>query len=425
MMNKNLIVLHPNQSKIFLNNKTNRIVVAGRKFGKSSLALAELLRSAKENMHNVFIAPTYKMAKNTLWNDHIIKFLPKELIKEKNETELKIKLHNDNTITLFGADDPDRLRGANWDFVVMDEFQDFKPSSWEYVIEPNLLATKGRSIFMGTPKGKKNILYEQYSIQDDDYESYHYTSYDSPIIDKLKLEAIRKRLINSGKEDVWKQEYMAEFTTLAGLIYTLWDRIIHIQNIPIADGAFGLSIDRGIENPSAVGFYYLYQKEGDDRIHMFDEIYQSGLSASELCNLIKLKMGNRQFTYKFCDPSAKDFLETAKEHNLYIQPASREGSGDSWVLDGISKCKDLLMKSPIDGKPKFSVSSNCTNFIEEIESYIWDEQPDEEINPKDKPRKLNDHSVDQWRYFAVSYSKPEPEYKVAKDDLSNKNWSLE
>ena len=423
-MNKNLIVLHPNQSKIFLNQKSNRVVVAGRKFGKSSLALAELLRSAKTNMHNVLIAPTYKMAKNTLWNDHIVKFLPPELIKEKNETELKIKLINNNTITLFGADDPDRLRGANWDFIVMDEFQDFKPSSWEYVIEPNLLATKGRALFLGTPKGKKNILHEQYSLNDKDYASFHFSSYDSPIIDKDKLESIRKRLLNASKEDVWKQEYLAEFTTIAGLIYTSWNREIHVKKMDIGDGAFGIAIDRGIDNPSAVGFYYLYQVNGDDRIHMFDEIYQNGLSASELSNLIKLKMGNRNFTYRFCDPSAKDFITTANEMGLAIQPASREGSGDQWVLDGISKCKDLLAKQVIDGNPKFTVSPNCVNFIEEIENYIWDEQPDEELNQRDRPRKLNDHHVDEWRYFAVSYKKKMEKYIVPKNDVSQRNWSF-
>jgi hypothetical protein len=331
------------------------------------------------------------MAKNTLWNDHIKKFLPHDLVRETNETELEITLTNGNTITLFGADDPDRLRGANWEFAVLDEFQDFKPSSWEYVIEPNLLATKGRTLKMGTPKGMKNILHEQYALDDPEYQAWHFTSYDSPIIDQNKLEAIRQRLIRSNKEDVWKQEYLAEFTTIAGLIYTIWDRQVHVKEMEIKEGAFGLAIDRGIDNPSAVGFYNIYQTNGDDRIYMFDEIYQTGLSSSELINLIKLKMGNKPFMYQVCDPSAKDFMVTANEMGLPIQPASREGAGESWVLDGIAQCKDLLAKSPIDGQPKFTISPRCKNFIEEIEGYIWDEQPDKELNAKDRPRKLNDH----------------------------------
>ena len=397
------MTLHPNQSRVFLSQKKNRVLVAGRKFGKSTLALAELLQSAKENVHNVFIAPTYKMAKNTLWNDHIVKFLPKELIKDKNETELKVRLTNDNLIMLFGADDPDRLRGGNWDFAIMDEFQDFKPSSWEYVIEPNLLATRGRTLKMGTPKGKKNILYNEFSISDPNYESFHFTSYDNPLIDAGELERIKQRLLAAGKKDVWEQEYLAEFTTLAGLIYSAWDRDKHVKEKEVGEGAFGFAVDRGIDNPSAVGFYYLYQKNGDDRIHLFDEIYQSGLSSSELVNLIKLKMGNKVFSWQVCDPAAKDFIASANEMGLAIQPASREGSGDHWVLDGISKCKDLLALSAIDAEPKFTVSPRCRNFIEEIEGYIWDEQPEMEANAKDRPRKLNDHSVDQWRYFAVSY----------------------
>lgn len=424
---KNLISLHPNQSKIFLSNSINRVLVAGRKFGKSTLALAELLRSAMTNRNNVYIAPTYKMAKNTLWKDHINKFLPYGLIKDKNETELSLTLNNGNLITLYGADDPDRLRGGNWDFDVLDEFQDFKPSSWEYVIEPNLLTTKGRTLFMGTPKGKRNILYEQYNIHDSIYEPWHFTSFDNPLNDKIKLEATRTRLINSGKENVWKQEYMAEFTVLAGIIYDNWNRETHLIELKdVGECVYGFSVDRGMESPSAVSFYQIYRREGESRFYLYDEIYKAGLSPQELTEQIKQKMGNRDFPYQFCDPSAKDFMATANENGLSIQPANKETGGKEtgWVINGIGKCKEWLAKSPLDGKPKITISPKCKNFVEEIESYIWEEEMDE--TPNDRPRKLNDHLLDSWRYFVCSYEKPLAksldDYNFPKQDLFKKGF---
>lgn len=422
--NSKRLILHPNQSKIFNSDKFYRVLVAGRKFGKSTIALAELLRSAQTKRNNVYIAPTYKMARNTLWLDHIEKFLPKEIVKDRNKTDMRLTLWNGHTITLFGADDPDKLRGQNIDFAVMDEFQDFKVSSWEAVIEPNLLATKGRALFMGTPKGKRNLLFEQFNMDNDMYESFHFTSYDNPIIDTKLLEIRKERLINEGKEDIWKQEYMAEFNVLAGLIYDNWNRKLHVRDdIEIRkEGAFGIAIDRGMENPSSVGFYYIYQVEGDDRIHRFDEIYLSGLSPMQLVSAIKSKMGSYHFSWMVCDPSAKDFIATANEAGLMINPANRAsgGSGISWVSEGISKCKGWLAKSPIDGRSKFSVGSICKHFIEEIEAYVWEQQPLEEQNPKDKPRKLNDHAVDDWRYFIGSF-KPEP---VTDFPVDNRNWSI-
>jgi len=408
-MRKSLIKLHPNQSKIFLDNSLYRVLVAGRKFGKSTLMLAELLRAVKTIPNVVYIAPTYKMARNTLWLDHIKKFIPDELLKDKHETDLRLTFRNGNMITLYGADDPDRLRGLNIGFAGIDEVADIKPTVWEMIIEPNLLATKGRALFVGTPKGKKNQMYELYNMQDSIYSCYHFTSYDNLMLDKAKLDAIRERLIRQGKEDVWKQEYMAMFTVLAGMIYDNWNRDIHIADPDIGECTYAFSVDRGMENPSAVGFYKIYRKEGEDRIHRYDEIYKAGLSPSELVSRIRQKMGTREFVYQYCDPSAKDFIAVAKDEGLNIDPAVRETGGKevSWVREGISKCKGWLAKSLIDGKPKFTVSKNCVYFIEEIEGYIWEERPDkDEAQLKDRPRKLNDHAVDEWRYLIVSFQKP-------------------
>jgi len=411
--------LTPKQSNIFLDNTRYRVVVSGRKFGKTTLSLAELLKAAQQGHKNcVFISPTYRMSKNTMWLDHINKFVPPEMIKDKNETELRLTLFNGNTITLFGSDNPDRLRGLNINFAVLDEFADIKSSTWETIIEPNLLSTQGRALFTGTPKGKNNSFYHLYNLglTDKNYKSWNYSSFDNPLIDKSLLENVQARLKAQGKDDVWQQEYMAKFTSLAGVIYKNWDRAIHIKHTDIPeDVTFALSVDRGIENPSSAGFYFIYQLHGDERIHRYDEIYSSNLSPSDLITRIKTKMGGRDFVYKFCDPSAKDFISYAVEQGLNIQPAVKQGT--DWVSFGISKCQEYLAKSPIDGLPKFTVSPNCKNFIEEVESYIWEEEPENDINSKEKPRKLNDHALDEWRYLLVSY-------KESQTNFDDAEWAL-
>jgi len=418
-MKKTLLKLHPKQSEIFLDDSVYRIVVAGRKFGKSTLALAELLRAVKTMRNVVYIAPTYKMAKNTLWLDHIRKFIPLELTKDRNETDLRLVFPNGNMITLYGADDPDRLRGLNINFAVLDEFADIKSSAWQQIIEPNLLTTKGKALFIGTPKGKKNHLYSLYNMASTDpiYKSWHFTSYDNPLNDKNKLDSTKERLTNQGKDNWWKQEYLALFTVLAGMVYDNWDRDIHIIEPEITDCSYGFAIDRGTYAPSSVGLYKIYRKEGEDRIHRYDEIYRSGLTPKELLAEIKNRMGtDREFIYQFCDPSATDFMATANEEQfINIEPAPRETGGKemSWVREGISVCKEWLAKSPTDGKPRFTVSPKCKNFIEEIEGYIWEEGYENE-EYKDRPRKLNDHAMDEWRYFINSFAKG-PNLKSAED----------
>jgi phage terminase large subunit len=57
-------------------------------------------------------------------------------------------------IRLYGADNPDALRGPYLDGVVLDEFADMKPEVWHEVVRPMLADRRGWATFIGTPKGK-------------------------------------------------------------------------------------------------------------------------------------------------------------------------------------------------------------------------------------------------------------------------------
>ena len=62
------------------------------------------------------------------------------------------------------------------------------------------------------------------------------------------------------------------------------------------------------------------------------------------------------------------------------------------VFSGINRVKGYLM--PLDKKPRLFIFSNCTNMIREIKSYWWGEN--------DMPKKIDDHSMDELRYYISS-----------------------
>jgi hypothetical protein len=63
------IRLRSPQMKVFTCEKRFRVLVAGRRFGKTYLALLELLRAAcAPNRMVWYLAPTYKQAKRIAWN---------------------------------------------------------------------------------------------------------------------------------------------------------------------------------------------------------------------------------------------------------------------------------------------------------------------------------------------------------------------
>ena len=86
--------------------------------------------------------------------------IPKTFVpgRKVNASELWVELPNNQArIRLYGADNPDRLRGIYLDGVVMDEYGDMEPGVWTRVIRPLLADRGGWAIFIGTPKGKNGF----------------------------------------------------------------------------------------------------------------------------------------------------------------------------------------------------------------------------------------------------------------------------
>jgi hypothetical protein len=116
------LTLRHAQGEVFNSRKRFRVLVAGRRFGKSYLSCIELLRGAIERPGETFFyaAPTYRMAKDIAWKV-LKKLVPKAWIKSKNETDLKIELVNGSTIELKGTENAMALRGRSLAGVVLDE----------------------------------------------------------------------------------------------------------------------------------------------------------------------------------------------------------------------------------------------------------------------------------------------------------------
>jgi len=116
-----------------------RVVVAGRRFGKTHLAIRELCYHARQPQKDVwYIAPTYKMARQIVWKKLKNRLQDLRWVEKTNETELTIQLRNGSTIALKGADNYDSLRGVGLDFIVLDEFADIDPEAWYETLRPTL-----------------------------------------------------------------------------------------------------------------------------------------------------------------------------------------------------------------------------------------------------------------------------------------------
>ena len=94
--------------------KDNRftVVVAHRRMGKTVSAINQLVHSAllcdKDNPRFAYIAPTYAQCKRIAW-DYLLQYT-RPLGAVANIAELRVDFMG-RRISLYGADNPDSLRG--------------------------------------------------------------------------------------------------------------------------------------------------------------------------------------------------------------------------------------------------------------------------------------------------------------------------
>lgn len=153
-----VIYLHPKQMEVYRTESRFKVVVAGRRWGKSQLAKTAMLKYARVRNRLIwYVAPSYRMAKQIMWPE-LIAAIPKRWIDKVNETTLSIKLVNGTRLELKGADNADSLRGVGIHFLVMDEVQDIDREAWSKVLRPTLASTGGHALFIGCVKGDTRIL---------------------------------------------------------------------------------------------------------------------------------------------------------------------------------------------------------------------------------------------------------------------------
>lgn len=195
--------LHENQQKIFDDTSRFRVVMCGRRFGKSELAQMEIIFEAIKGHSVAYITPTYQLAK-TFFNQ-----LTKVLPFENNKSDLVITFPNDGKVMFFTGERLDNLRGRKHHLVIVDEAS-FIPNledGWLNSIRPTLTDYKGRALFLSTPKGKNYFyqLYQKGIHGETDWSGFKFTTYDNPYIDRNEVDEAKRQL----PEAVFEQEYMA------------------------------------------------------------------------------------------------------------------------------------------------------------------------------------------------------------------------
>jgi len=206
-----LPTLHPAQDVVAKDLSRFKVLVAGRRFGKTRLGTLVCLAKAMQGKNTWWVAPTYAMAMEG-WKT--IRQLASEYGMEIKESEKTIYTKSGGFVTVRTADNPDRLRGAGLDYIVLDECAYIKEQTWKEVLRPTLTDRKGGALFISTPAGMNNWFYRIYEEAENKeaWNRWTFPSQANPRIDIKELD-IAKTEIGSY---LYSQEYDAQFVEQTG-----------------------------------------------------------------------------------------------------------------------------------------------------------------------------------------------------------------
>lgn len=401
-----LFPLRPAQEALYLARQRFNVWVCHRRFGKSYLALRCLLEGALTcplpYARFAYVAPLRNQAKTIMWD--ILKRITGPLdALQANEAELRLDFPNGHRLTLFGADNPDAMRGIYLDGVVFDEYAQMRPRTWHEVVRPALADRQGWAIFIGTPLGR-NHFHDLYQAAQTlpEWHAALYRASETGIVPDAELALMRQSMA----PEQYAQELEASFeSALIGAYYaevlqTARDeqRITAVPHDPTQP--VYTAWDLGLSDATAIWFI---QHIGQ-RFHVIDY-----LEASDHGMEFYVKaLHHKPYTY------AKHFLPFDIEHRdwsanghtrldmiqqLGLTPVQVVPRGN--VSDGIQATRNMFPRFLFD-------QEKCHAGIEALANYRREWSEEHQAWSGKPLHNWASHGSDSLRYFCMGWHEEPP-----------------
>lgn len=383
-------------------------LVAHRRAGKTVAAINDIIRRAmlKKGIY-ALIAPFRAQIKAVAWE--YLKHYAFQVMKQANEAELMVALVNGSVIRLFGADNPDSLRGLGFDGVYMDEYGDFKPSVWGNVIRPTLSDKKGWAVFGGTPKGH-NQFYDIVRVaqETEGWFFLRLPASESQLLDDEELKAARQQL----SEDQYLQEYECSFdAAILGAYYGEEMRMVdqegRVTNVEYdPEVPVFTAWDLGYRDDTAIWWYQLVGNE----VHVLDYYGASGADVADLAEEVLSRDYRYERHWLPHDARAKTLASGGK--SIVEQMAYYLGSDklaivpDLSVQDGIQAVRRML--------PRCWFDNRCGEGIEALRQYQRNYDEDKKAFRRTPRHDWCSHPADAFRMMAVAERKIEEQKEATR-----------
>lgn len=370
------------QKEVFTSEARFRVLITGRRFGKTFLALNELAKFSRYPKKKVwYIAPTYRMCKDIMLDPLVEKMTKHKWISKVNYSDLTITLRNKSLIQLRSSENFNALRGVGLDFICVDEFSDVDERAWYEVLRPTLSdkSKEGSALFLGTPRGYGNWSYNLFTKQetDENWKSFKFTTLEGGQVSANEIEQAKQDL----DERTFKQEYLSDFVNYSGAIYYNFNRQENVidQYTP-TNNSIHIGVDFNLDPMSAV-----VSEVKQDNLYVYDEIVIYSSNTDELVEEINNRYSGKHI-FVYPDPASKQRKTSAggRTDLSILKNAGynvRVRNTHPLVRDRINSVNTKLKNAK--GVRTLFIANNCKNVIKSIERQIYKEGtslPDKENN---------------------------------------------
>ncbi len=204
-------VPHKKQIEVLKSSNKNKIIVCGRRSGKTQMIAGEIIRGSVlgEFMKQIVIAPQYKQT--LIVFNKIIELMYNggvygDIDKITRSPHPRITFKNGAYVDFGSADNPDSLRGEAYDRVFKDESAFIKEGA-EDAIKP-LTYDTGAPVWETTTPWGKGSVWERWMRGmkgDEDYGCFHYNYKDNPYLAEEGVKEIEKDIEEWGEDSVFVQ----------------------------------------------------------------------------------------------------------------------------------------------------------------------------------------------------------------------------
>lgn len=415
--------VHQKQMLFHKCQKRNRWVFGGNRTGKTECGAVESVWMARgthpfrENRKDVFgwVVSLTQQVQRDVAQAKILKYLPERYICDVVMREGKKGAAEYGVIdyilvkNVFGGiskigfkscdQGRERFQGTSLDFVWFDE----EPPKDIYDECRMRVFDKCGDVF-GTMTPLKGLtwVYDEIELNEknDPQVWCEYMEWsDNPYLDKEEIKAMTSSV---SEQDQLSRRY-GKFTVGEGLVYPEFDQSVHVIDpfdVP-KEWQTNISIDPGLTNPTSCHFYAV---DFDGNIYVVAEHFEAGQSVDyhvkkifEIADEIGWKRDAKGRLSALIDSAAnqrtlasqKSVAELFCEKGILVNTNVNKD-----LYSGIQRIKSLFEQRP----PKIYIFKNCVNLIRELKSYWWGDN--------DRPKKTDDHALDELRYFVMTQPRP-------------------